>query len=108
MNESIHRDVTTVIGRTPLVRINRLTDGPGEVVAKLESLNPMGSVKDRIGLAMIVAAEEAGDLRPGGEIIEPTSGNTGIALAFIGAARGYRVTLVMPDSSLPLLHSLTV
>ncbi len=98
MSESIYDSVTEVIGRTPLVRVHRLHDGPGEVLAKLESLNPMGSVKDRIGLAMIQAAEDAGHLRPGGEIIEPTSGNTGIALAFIGAARGYRVTLVMPDS----------
>ncbi|MCP4571034.1 MAG: cysteine synthase A [bacterium] len=98
MSETIHDNVTEIIGRTPLVRVRRLSNGPGEVLAKLESLNPMGSVKDRIGLAMIEAAEEAGDLHPGGEIIEPTSGNTGIALAFIGAARGYRVTLVMPDS----------
>ena len=98
MSERIHASVTEVLGRTPLVRINRLNGGPGEVVAKLESLNPMSSVKDRIGLAMIQAAERDGKLRPGGEIIEPTSGNTGIALAFVGAARGYRVTLVMPES----------
>ena len=98
MSEMIYDDVTGVIGNTPLVRIHRLHEGPGEVLAKLESLNPMSSVKDRIGLAMIEAAEQSGDLRPGGEIIEPTSGNTGIALAFIGAARGYRVTLIMPDS----------
>jgi len=98
MSEMIYDDVTGVIGNTPLVRIHRLHEGPGEVLAKLESLNPMSSVKDRIGLAMVEAAEQTGHLRPGGEIIEPTSGNTGIALAFIGAARGYRVTLVMPDS----------
>ena len=98
MSERIHDSVTDVIGRTPLVRVNRLGGGSGEIVAKLESLNPMSSVKDRIGLAMIQAAERDGKLKPGGEIIEPTSGNTGIALAFIGAARGYRVTLVMPES----------
>ena len=98
MSENIHATVVDAIGRTPLVRINHLAGGPGEVLAKLESLNPMGSVKDRIGLAMIKAAEDDGRLQTGMEIIEPTSGNTGIALAFVGAARGYRVTLVMPDS----------
>ena len=98
MSERIHASIADAIGGTPLVRINRLSPGPGEILGKLESLNPMSSVKDRIGLAMIRAAEDDGSLRPGGEIIEPTSGNTGIALAFIGAARGYRVTLVMPDS----------
>ncbi|MBE0565367.1 MAG: cysteine synthase A [Krumholzibacteria bacterium] len=98
MNERIHASVVDVIGGTPLVRIGRLNPGPGEIVAKLESLNPMSSVKDRIGLAMILAAERDGKLQPGGEIIEPTSGNTGIALAFVGAARGYKVTLVMPES----------
>jgi len=98
MSGKIHDCITDLIGSTPLVRLKRLCPGPGEIVAKLESLNPMSSVKDRIGLAMIQAAERDGRLRPGGEIIEPTSGNTGIALAFVGAARGYKVTLVMPDS----------
>ena len=98
MSENIQATIVDAIGRTPLVRINHLAGGPGEVLAKLESLNPMGSVKDRIGLAMIKAAEDDGRLQSGMEIIEPTSGNTGIALAFVGAARGYRVTLVMPDS----------
>ncbi|MGD9546153.1 MAG: cysteine synthase A [Candidatus Krumholzibacteriia bacterium] len=98
MSERIFNNVTELIGRTPLVRIGRMSRGPGEIVCKLESLNPMSSVKDRIGLAMIEAAERDGKLEPGGEIIEPTSGNTGIALAFVGAARGYRVTLVMPES----------
>ena len=98
MSERIHESVVDVIGGTPLVRIGRLNPGPGEVVAKLESLNPMSSVKDRIGLAMVEAAERDGKLQPGGEIIEPTSGNTGIALAFVGAARGYKVTLIMPES----------
>jgi cysteine synthase A len=90
--------MTDLIGATPLVRLERLSQGPGEIVAKLESLNPMSSVKDRIGLAMIQAAENQGKLAAGGEIIEPTSGNTGIALAFVGVARGYKVTLVMPES----------
>ncbi len=98
MSERIFDSVVQVIGRTPLVRINRMNPGPGEIVAKLESLNPMSSVKDRIGLAMVEAAEGDGRLEPGGHIIEPTSGNTGIALAFVGAARGYSVTLVMPES----------
>jgi cysteine synthase A len=98
MSERIFDSVVQVIGRTPLVRINRMNPGPGEIVAKLESLNPMSSVKDRIGLAMVEAAERDGRLAPGGHIIEPTSGNTGIALAFVGAARGYSVTLVMPES----------
>jgi cysteine synthase A len=98
MSAKIHDSITDLVGSTPLVRVNRLSGGPGEIVAKLEFFNPMSSVKDRIGLAMIKAAEKDGLLQPGGEIIEPTSGNTGIALAFVGAARGYRVTLVMPDS----------
>jgi len=98
MSGRIHDNITDLIGATPLVRIRHLSDGPGEIVAKLESFNPMSSVKDRIGLAMIVAAEKDGRLSPGGEIIEPTSGNTGIALAFVGAARGYKVTLVMPET----------
>ncbi len=98
MSGNIHDSMTNLIGATPLVRLRRLSGGPGEIVAKLESLNPMGSVKDRIGLAMILAAEKDGSLKPGGEIIEATSGNTGIALAFVGAARGYKLTLVMPES----------
>ncbi len=98
MSGNIHDNMTDLIGATPLVRLDRLSAGPGEILAKLESLNPMSSVKDRIGLAMILAAEKDGTLVPGGEIIEATSGNTGIALAFVGAARGYKVTLVMPES----------
>jgi cysteine synthase A len=98
MSGRIYDNITDLIGGTPLVRLNRLFDTQAEVLAKLESGNPMSSVKDRIGLAMIEAAERDGKLEPGGEIIEPTSGNTGIALAFVGAARGYKVTLVMPDS----------
>ncbi len=95
----IANSITELVGRTPLVRLNRLTKGLGaEVLVKLESFNPMSSVKDRIGLAMIEAAERDGKLGPDSVIVEPTSGNTGIALAFVGAARGYRVILVMPDS----------
>jgi cysteine synthase A len=85
----IYDDVTKLIGNTPLVRINRITDGAaGNVVAKLEFYNPASSVKDRIGVSMIDAAEESGQLPPGGTIVEATSGNTGIALAMVGAARG--------------------
>lgn len=95
----IYDDVTKLVGNTPLVRINRITDGAaGKVIAKLEFYNPANSVKDRIGVSMIDAAEESGELRPGGTIVEATSGNTGIALAMVGAARGYRVVLTMPDS----------
>ena len=88
----IYDDVTALIGRTPLVRINRLYgDSQATVVAKLEFYNPANSVKDRIGVSMIDAAEAAGQLKPGGTIVEATSGNTGIALAMVGAARGYTV-----------------
>ena len=96
---SIAEDVTQLIGRTPLVRLNRVTDGAGaDVVAKLESFNPANSVKDRLGVALIDAAEEAGLLKPDTIILEPTSGNTGIALAMVAAARGYRITLTMPET----------
>jgi len=92
-------DATRLVGRTPLVRINRLYgDSPATVFAKLEFYNPAGSVKDRVGVAIIDAAEARGALRPGGVIVEGTSGNTGIALAFAGAARGYRVVLTMPET----------
>ena len=98
MGEQIHGDASGLVGATPLVRINRIHTGPCEILAKLEAQNPLSSVKDRIGLAMIEAAERDGHLAPGGEIIEATSGNTGIALAFVGAAKGYKVTLTMPES----------
>lgn len=95
----IFDDITQLIGNTPLVRINRLTDGVGaEVVAKLEYYNPGHSVKDRIGLAMIDAAEKAGLLGADSIICEPTSGNTGIALAMVAAARGYRAVFTMPET----------
>ena len=95
----IYDDITQTIGRTPLVRLNRLTEGVGaEIVAKLEFFNPLGSVKDRIGVNMVDVAEREGGLKPGSVIIEPTSGNTGIALAFVAAARGYRLILTMPET----------
>lgn len=94
----IYDDVTKLIGNTPLVRINRLIDSEATVAAKLEFYNPASSVKDRIGVAIIDAAEAAGALEPGGTIVEATSGNTGIALAMVGAARGYNVVLTMPET----------
>jgi len=95
----VYDNITQVIGNTPLVRLNRVTEGVGaEVIAKLESQNPAASVKDRIGAAIIDAAEASGELKPGGAIVEGTSGNTGIALAMVGAARGYRVILAMPET----------
>src|SRR6195952_1468275 len=95
----IHENVSELVGRTPIVRLNKLADGLGaQVVAKLEFYNPANSVKDRLGLAIIDAAERSGELKPGGTIVEATSGNTGIALAMIGAARGYKVILTMPET----------
>jgi cysteine synthase A len=95
----IANDVTALVGNTPLVRIRRLTEGAvGQVVAKLEFYSPAHSVKDRIGVSMIDAAEKAGRIKPDTIILEPTSGNTGIGLAFVCAARGYKLVLLMPDS----------
>ena len=95
----IYDDVSALIGRTPLVRINRLTDdAEATVVAKLEFYNPANSVKDRIGASIIDAAEASGELKPGGTVVEGTSGNTGIALAMVGASRGYNVVLTMPET----------
>jgi cysteine synthase A len=97
--EKIYSDITKTIGNTPLVRLSRMfKDMPAIVVGKLESFNPLHSVKDRIGVSMINAAEREGSLRPDSVIIEPTSGNTGISLAFVAAARGYRLILTMPDT----------
>ena len=94
----IYDDVTKLIGNTPLVRINRIIDSEATVAAKLEFYNPANSVKDRIGVSIIDAAEASGELQPGGTIVEATSGNTGIALAMVGAARGYNVVLAMPET----------
>ena len=91
-------NITEAFGNTPLVRLNRVAGTGAEVYAKLEVYNPAGSVKDRIGIAIIDAAEQSGQLQPGGTIVEGTSGNTGIALAFVGAARGYKVILTMPET----------
>lgn len=96
---NIYDDITKTIGRTPLVRLNRIGKKTGaQIAVKLEFFNPLSSVKDRIGVAMIDAAEREGKLKPGGLIVEPTSGNTGIALAFVAAARGYRLILTMPET----------
>ena len=95
----IYEDLTKTVGNTPLVKLNRVTKGiDATVVVKLESFNPLSSVKDRIGVSMIDAAERAGHIKPDTIILEPTSGNTGIALAFVAAARGYKLVLVMPDT----------
>lgn len=98
MAETICGTILETIGNTPLVRINRLPHGEAEVLAKVEYFNPAGSVKDRVGLAMIEAAEKEGRLAPGALIIEPTSGNTGIGLALAAAVKGYRLILTMPDT----------
>lgn len=95
----IYESITETIGHTPLVKLQRLSEGlPATVLVKVESFNPANSVKDRIGAAIIEAAEESGELKPGGTIVEATSGNTGIALAMVGAARGYNVVLTMPET----------
>lgn len=95
----VYSDITKIVGNTPLVKLNRIMDGStAQVLAKLEFYNPTSTVKDRIGVAMIDAAEASGQLEPGGTIVEATSGNTGIALAMVGAARGYKTVLTMPDS----------
>ncbi len=94
----IFDDITQTVGNTPLVKLNKMITSEATVLVKLESFNPMSSVKDRIGVAMLDAAEKEGKISPGATIIEPTSGNTGIALAFVCAARGYKCTLTMPES----------
>ena len=99
MTGTIYDNISQAFGNTPLVRLNRLPqEGGAEILAKLEFYNPGASVKDRLGVAIIDAAEESGDLKPGGTIVEGSSGNTGIALAMVGAARGYRVVVTMPET----------
>ncbi len=95
----IYDNITELIGNTPMVRLHKVADaGAAEVVVKLESFNPLSSVKDRIAISMVVEAEKAGELKPGDTIVEATSGNTGIGLAFVAAARGYKCVLIMPDT----------
>ena len=99
MAAHVYNDITEVFGKTPLVRLNKVTDGAGAtVLAKLEFYNPSASVKDRLGVAIVDAAEKSGQLKPGGTIVESTSGNTGIAIAMVAAARGYKAIMTMPDS----------
>jgi cysteine synthase A len=99
MPAHVYNDITEIFGKTPLVRLNKVTDGAGAIVlAKLEFYNPSASVKDRLGIAIVNAAEKSGELKPGGTIVESTSGNTGIALAMVAAARGYKVILTMPET----------
>jgi cysteine synthase A len=95
---NIYSNITETIGRTPLVRLNRINKGKATILVKIESFNPGGSVKDRIALSMITAAEKSSELKPNSVIIEPTSGNTGIGLAMVSAARGYKLILTMPES----------
>ncbi len=96
---NVYENITKTVGNTPLIKLNRLTEGlKAEVAVKMESRNPLSSVKDRIGVAMIEAAEQSGELKAGGTIVEPTSGNTGIALAFTAAAKGYKLILTMPET----------
>ena len=106
MSQSSRPAVLGLIGNTPLIEVTRLDTGPCQLFLKLESQNPGGSIKDRVGLAMIDAAERDGRLRPGGTIVEATAGNTGLGLALVGRAKGYRVVLVVPDkmSTEKVLH----
>ena len=94
----IYDNITDLIGATPIVKLRQVDEDSADVYVKLEAFNPGGSVKDRIALNMIRAAEADGSLKPGGTIVEPTSGNTGIGLAFVGAALGYKVIIVLPET----------
>src|SRR5690625_1121625 len=94
----IGKDMTAHIGNTPIVKLKNTNDEHADIYAKLEYMNPASSVKDRIALAMVEAGEASGDLKPDGTIVEPTSGNTGIGLAMVAAARGYKLVVVMPDT----------
>jgi cysteine synthase A len=99
MHGRIYDSITELIGNTPLVRLRRIVpEGAAEVVVKLESFNPLSSVKDRIAISMVEEAEKSGELKPGGTIVEATSGNTGVGLAFVAAAKGYRCRIIMPDT----------
>ena len=98
MPEKIYSNILETCGKTPLIRINRMNSGKAQVLAKVEYFNPGGSVKDRVGIALIEDAERSGKLSPGGLIIEPTSGNTGIGLALAAAIKGYRLILTMPET----------
>jgi cysteine synthase A len=99
MSERIYDNITELIGNTPMVRIRKVgPENAAEVIAKMEAFNPLSSVKDRIAISMVNEAEKAGEIRPGSTIVEATSGNTGIGLAFVAAAKGYRCVLVMPDT----------
>ncbi|MFA6682028.1 MAG: cysteine synthase A, partial [Sphaerochaeta sp.] len=98
MSAHIYENITEKIGNTPLIKINRLNDGYATILAKVESFNPLSSVKDRIALAMVEGAEKAGLLKEGSVIIEPTSGNTGVGLAYIAAVKGYKLIITMPET----------